>query len=157
MADVLVDPVACRVGAFEVQHGDGWFVQCIPAALVTRLGPHVILVAGSAGLEFAHPTVNDPAWLRAHTILGLEVLTEDGDRLGFVADAAVDRRTLAVTRYQVRRPLWGRWRRAGACVTPSDVLQCSAELMLVRGRLGRGPAYSARLEAQPGTFDAVRA
>jgi sporulation protein YlmC with PRC-barrel domain len=64
--------------------------------------------------------------------VGLEVLTEGGDRVGKIMDADLDDHTLAVKAYLLRNAN-GAWGRHGR-VHPDEVVTCSTELMLVRER-----------------------
>jgi sporulation protein YlmC with PRC-barrel domain len=66
------------------------------------------------------------------SLIGLEVLTDGGDRVGRIVDAEVDDQTLAVKAYLLRNAE-GAWRRHGR-VHPDEVVSCSPELMLVRER-----------------------
>ena len=129
VSDVLIDVSAGRVAVLNVQHADGWLVQRIPAEYVYRLGPHAVLVADPLAVDMG-PPISDQRWLRAEALMGLEVLTEGGDRVGHIADADLDNQTLAVRAYLLKRPR-GAWRRGGR-VHPDEVVAVGSELMLVR-------------------------
>ena len=60
------------------------------------------------------------------------MLTEGGDRVGQIGDAELDDQTLAVRSYLLRHAS-GLWLRRGR-VHPDEVVNCSAELMLIRER-----------------------
>jgi sporulation protein YlmC with PRC-barrel domain len=75
----------------------------------------------------------DQRWLPLSSLVGLEVLTEGGDRVGRIVDAELDDHTLAVTSYLLKDAS-GAWRRRGR-IHPDEVISCSAELMLVRSAL----------------------
>jgi sporulation protein YlmC with PRC-barrel domain len=76
------------------------------------------------------PPQADQRWFPIESVLGLEVLTEGGDRVGRIADADLDDQTLAVRSYLLRNAN-GVWRRKGR-VHPDEIVTCSPELMLVR-------------------------
>ncbi|GAC1315749.1 MAG: hypothetical protein NVSMB2_07860 [Chloroflexota bacterium] len=131
VSDVLLDLHAGRVAVLNVQHADGWLVQRIPAEYVYRLGPHTVLVADTVSVDLGPPAL-DQRWYPIQSVVGLEVMTECGDRVGHIADAELDDQTLAVKSYLLRDAA-GVWRRAGR-VHPDEVVNCSPELMLVRER-----------------------
>ena len=129
ISDVLIDVQAGRVAVINVQHADGWQVQRIPAEYVYRLGRHMVLVAETLAIDMGPPP-DDARWLPAKTLVGLEVLTDGGDRVGHVADADLDNQSLAVKAYLLKGPR-GAWRRRPR-VHPDQVVNASRELMLVR-------------------------
>jgi sporulation protein YlmC with PRC-barrel domain len=131
VSDVLLDVQAARVAVLNVKHADGWLVQRIPAEYVYRLGPHTVLVADTVAVDLGPPAI-DQRWFPIESIVGLEVLTEGGDRVGQITDADLDDKTLAVKSYVLRNAA-GAWRRKGR-VHPDEVVNCSPELMLVRER-----------------------
>jgi sporulation protein YlmC with PRC-barrel domain len=131
VSDVLLDLQAGRVAVINVKHADGWLVQRIPAEYVYRLGPHTVLVADTVAVDLG-PPAPDQRWFPIESVLGLQVLTEGGDRVGQITDADLDDQTLAVKAYLLRNAS-GAWRRHGR-VHPDEVINCSPELMLVRER-----------------------
>ncbi len=131
VSDVLLDLQAGRVAVLNVQHADGWLVQRIPAEYVYRLGPHTVLVSDSVGVDLGPPQP-DQRWFPLASLLGLEVLTENGERVGHIADAELDAQTLTVTAYLLKEAK-GVWRRRGR-VHPDEVITYSPELMIVRER-----------------------
>ena len=131
VSDVLLDLHTGRVAVLNVKHADGWLVQRIPAEYIYRLGPHTVLVADTVAVDLG-PPVSDQRWFPIQSVVGLEVLTEGGDRVGQIVDAELDDQTLAVRGYLLRKAS-GAWRRTGR-IHPDEVVTCSPELMLVRER-----------------------
>jgi sporulation protein YlmC with PRC-barrel domain len=131
VSDVLLDVQAGRVAVLNVKHADGWLVQHIPAEYVYRLGPQTILVADTVAVDVGPPQP-DQHWFSIESVLGLEVLTENGEQVGQIADADLDDQTLVVRAYVLRNAA-GAWRRLGL-VHPDEVVACSPELMLIRDR-----------------------
>ena len=131
VSDVLLDLHAGRVAVLNVKHADGWLVQRIPAEYVYRLGPHTILVADTIAIDLG-PAATDQRWYSIESVVGLEVLTEGGDHVGQISDAELDDQTLVVKAYFLKHAT-GIWRRLGR-IHPDDVVNCSAELMLIRER-----------------------
>ena len=131
VCEVLLDMQAGRVAVLNVNHGDGWLVQRIPAEYVYRLGPHTVMVSDTVAVDLGPPSIQQ-RWFPIQSLIGLEVLTDGGDRVGQIAAAELDVQTLAVTAYLLRNA-HGAWRRGGR-VHPDEVVACSPELMLVRER-----------------------
>jgi sporulation protein YlmC with PRC-barrel domain len=131
VSDVLLDLQSGRVAVLNVKHADGWLVQRIPAEYVYRLGPFTILVADTIAVDLGPPAA-DQRWFPIESVVGLEVMTDGGDRVGQITDADLDDQTLAVKSYLLRNAS-GAWRRRGR-VHPDEVVACSAELMLIRER-----------------------
>jgi sporulation protein YlmC with PRC-barrel domain len=131
--DVFVDPATARLGGLTVSHADGWLVQRIPAAYVYRLGPRGILVTNTLELEMSPPRLQDPRWVKAERMLGMEVLTEGGDRVGHIRDADLDNQTCEVKSYSLRPAEAAPWKRRSR-IYPREIVSCSSELMIVRER-----------------------
>src|SRR3979411_2440641 len=129
VSDVLLDVQSGRIAVLNVKHADGWLVQRIPAEYIYRLGPHTVLVAATVAVDLG-PPVSDQRWFPIESVVGLEVLTEGGDRVGQIFDAELDDQTLAVRAYLLRNAS-GPWRRRGRVHT-DDVGSASTELTLGR-------------------------
>src|ERR1700682_2460467 len=109
VSDVLLDMQAGRVAVLNVNHGDGWLVQRIPAEYVYRLGPYTVMVADTVAVDLGPPSA-EQRWFPIQALFGLEVLTEAGERVGQIVDAELDDQTLFVTAYLLRKAK-GAWRR----------------------------------------------
>jgi sporulation protein YlmC with PRC-barrel domain len=131
VSDVLLDLQAGRVAVLNVQHADGWLVQRIPAEYIYRVGPHTVLVADTAAADLGPPPA-DQRYYPTGALIGLQVLSEAGERVGQISDAELDDQTLTVKSYWLRNAQ-GPWRRRGR-IQPDEVLSFSPELMLVRAR-----------------------
>jgi sporulation protein YlmC with PRC-barrel domain len=131
VSDVLLDLQTGRVAVLNVQHADGWLVQRIPAEYVYRIGPHTVLVSDTVAVDLGPPRA-DQRFFPLKALVGLEVVTEGGERVGHIADADLDAQTLAVTSYLLKETT-GVWRRRGR-VFPDDVVTASGEIMIVRTR-----------------------
>jgi sporulation protein YlmC with PRC-barrel domain len=131
VSDVLLDLQAGRVAVLNVQHADGWLVQRIPAEYIYRIGPHTVLVSDSVSVDLGPPQA-DQRFFPLEALVGLQVLTEGGERVGHIADADLDAQTLVVKSYLLKEAS-GMWRRRGR-VHPDEVVTFSAELMIVRDR-----------------------
>jgi sporulation protein YlmC with PRC-barrel domain len=131
VSDVLLDMQGGRIAVLNVKHADGWLVQRIPAEYVYRLGPHTVLVADTVAVDLGPPQT-DQRWFPIESVVGLQVMTEGGDRVGEIHDADLDDKTLVVRAFLLRQAT-GMWRRNGR-VRPDEVVVCSPELMLVKER-----------------------
>jgi sporulation protein YlmC with PRC-barrel domain len=131
VSDVLLDMQGGRIAVLNVKHADGWLVQRIPAEYVYRLGPHTVLVADTVAVDLGPPQT-DQRWFPIESVVGLQVMTEGGDRVGEIHDADLDDKTLVVRAFLLRQAT-GVWRRSGR-VRPDEVVVCSPELMLVKER-----------------------
>ncbi|HEY2594753.1 MAG TPA: hypothetical protein VGK33_12710 [Chloroflexota bacterium] len=131
VSDVLLDMQGGRIAVLNVKHADGWLVQRIPAEYVYRLGPHTVLVADTVAVDLGPPQT-DQRWFPIESVVGLQVITEGGDRVGEIHDADLDDKTLVVRAFLLRQAV-GVWRRNGR-VRPDEVVVCSPELMLVKER-----------------------
>jgi sporulation protein YlmC with PRC-barrel domain len=128
VSDVLLDLQMGRVAVVNVMHGGGYALQRIPAKYVHRLGPGTVLVDDTVAVDLGPSRVDQP-WFPIKSIVGLAVLTDGGDRVGQLADADLDDRSLTVKAY-VLQGVWRRRRR----IHPDEVVMCSPELMLIRAR-----------------------
>jgi len=136
VSDVLLDLHTGRIAVLNVQHADGWLVQRIPAEYVYRIGPHTVLVSDSVAVDLGPPHA-DQRFFPLNSLVGLQVLTEGGDKVGHIVDAELDAQTLEVTSYLLRETR-GVWRRRGR-VHPHDVVAFSPELMIVTNRQSKAP------------------
>jgi uncharacterized protein YrrD len=128
VSDVLLDLVAGRVAVLHVRHADGWLLQRIPAAYIHRLGPEMVLVSDTVAVDLGPSS--SLRWFAIGSVVGLDVMTNGGDRVGQITDADLDGDTLSVRAYFLKNAR-GVWRRRGQ-VRADEVVSCSGELMLVR-------------------------
>src|SRR5437870_13587516 len=89
VSDVLLDLETGRVAVLNVKHADGWLVQRIPAEYIYRIGPHTVLVADTVAVDLGPPRP-EQRWFSSENLVGLEVLTEGGERVGEIVDAELD-------------------------------------------------------------------
>jgi uncharacterized protein YrrD len=131
VADVLVDPLAGRLVAIDVQHGDGFLKHRAPAESLVRIDHSRVVVAGSSDLEFAPPQAWNPEIVPFRKLVGLHVLTEHGERVGRLRDAHLNVHTLSVEVFLLTSlPLVSWLRRAR--VYRDDILSFGPEAMVLR-------------------------
>jgi sporulation protein YlmC with PRC-barrel domain len=98
-------------------------------ARARRIGHHAVVIEG--GAEFVPTPLENDRWLESGALLGLEVLADGGDRVGYLSDVYVNRDTLAVEAYELRTPWWERWLGRPRLIMPDQVLASSHELMII--------------------------
>ena len=141
VGDIVIEPSTGRVAAIDLKHGDGWLGDRVPVDFIVRLGPGTVLVTNSRELEFAPPDELDEQRVRARRLIGGQVLTESGERVGKISDILLDPDTMVVTSYELSgsplRRLFG-----DDGIKPEEVVSCSNELMIVRDRPEKGAAVT---------------
>src|ERR1043166_5944855 len=70
-------------------------------------------------------------WLDASTLLGLEVMGDDGNRIGRVVDAVFNQDSLDVEAYLLRASFFERLVGSRGRIQPGKVHSCSRELTMV--------------------------
>src|ERR1700682_178306 len=88
--DYQVDPASGRLAALDIggsANGDG---ERVLATRIRRVGRNAVILTGRGGnAPGAAPEVDD-RWLDQSTLVGLEVIGDDGDRVGRLMDATFD-------------------------------------------------------------------
>lgn len=152
IADTLIDARTARIVALEVaspEHGD---CTRIPSEWITHVGNAAVMIMRSTGSTSGDSGHATERCLNYASLLGLEVLDEDGERIGTVEDAVVDAERLAISMFEVARTGWHRRLNVMSQVRPGDVASCSRDVMLIRegclaARSSRAPSLDGRLRA----------
>jgi len=151
VSDYLVDPAAGRLAGLDVTPLDGGDVQRILAQRIRRVGGSaVMLTARAESVPTSASEVND-RWLDSATLVGLEVMGDDGTRIGRLVDATFNQDSLMIEAYQLQGSgfldgLTGKHN----TIEPGAVYSCSRELMLI----GTGQAQAAESGATAGAESA---
>jgi sporulation protein YlmC with PRC-barrel domain len=148
--DYQIDPASGRLAALDinsVENGDG---ERILAARIRRVGSNAVILTPRGGLTPGTPPEINERWLDDSTLRGLEVMGDDGNRIGRLVDAAFNQDSLEVDAYLLRAggldQLIGRRGR----IQPAKVHSCSRELMIFStGRLKELPAPTTVVEETP--------
>jgi sporulation protein YlmC with PRC-barrel domain len=130
VADALIDPIAGRLAALDIQTGEEGGLERMLAEAVRRVGQHAVMLDAARAGGASAPGEAD-RWVDLRALVGLEVLADSGDRVGNLADALIDPDTLDVNAYELDKPFWERWLGGGGLIRPEDVVACSHELMIV--------------------------
>ena len=105
----LIDPSCRFVAALRVREYGPGGRQLIPSEMVKRVGRHAVIIArdiaGDEQVEHAERLIP------LRELIGLEVVSDRGDLLGFVRDIEMDRDTLALDRVEIARTRAERARR----------------------------------------------
>lgn len=131
VASVSIDPTLNQVALFWVTLTSTGEAAAIPRSLVRRVGSHAVML--KEGLRTMPATdAAGAGHIDLETLVGLEVVGENGDRLGSLSDAQVDPDTLRIECYEMAVAALERWFGGGGRIQAETVLACSSELMVVR-------------------------
>jgi len=152
VVDYQVDPAGGRLAAVDVTGNASGEGARVLATRIRRVGRDAIILTGRGGTAAGTTPEVDERWLDAAVLPGLEVIGDDGDRVGRMIDATFDQDSLDIGAYLLRASMLERLLRRSSRITPTRVQSCSRELMLVAsGRLKAEPTEAA--EAEPATQD----
>jgi uncharacterized protein YrrD len=141
VSDYLVDPATGRLAALETQGREGNTDERIAAHRIRRIGQHAVVLTGRATSgSITSDTDHAERWLDSASLANLEVLGDDGNRIGRLTDASFDQDTLEIDAYLLHANLWERlFGRHRGRIQPNQVASCSRELMIVNsGRPAEG-------------------
>jgi sporulation protein YlmC with PRC-barrel domain len=97
----------------------------------------------------AQPEIND-RWLDTSTLVGLEVMGDDGNRIGRLVDATFDQDTLEIGAYLLGVSFLERLIGRRDRIQPASVHSCSRELMIeTTGRVKEADVAAAPDETVP--------
>ncbi|HEY0584225.1 MAG TPA: PRC-barrel domain-containing protein [Chloroflexota bacterium] len=153
VADYQVDPASGRLAALDINGVKDGDAERIMVQRIRRVGRNAVILTGRGGATSGTTADLNERWLDNSTLVGLEVMGDDGNRIGRLVDADFDQDSLEVDAYLLRPEgfsfIPGRTR-----IQPAKVHACSRELMmLTTGRLKEmAPAASAVEIEQPQTI-----
>ena len=106
--DYQVDPAAGRLAALDINAVESGEAERVLAHRIRRVGRHAVILTGRAGAASnGAPDLNEH-WLDASSLVGLEVLGDDGNRIGRLMDAGFDQDSLDIDAYLLRATTWQR-------------------------------------------------
>jgi uncharacterized protein YrrD len=129
VTNIFVDPNAGRVQAIEVGRAGDISERRINAVDIRRIGNDAVVMLAGTGNGVVVESLKES--LAVSTIVGLEVISESGDRVGHIADVCLNRETLEVEAYELETPAWERMFRGAARIEPDRVMLCSADVMII--------------------------
>jgi sporulation protein YlmC with PRC-barrel domain len=132
VSDYHVDPASGRLAALDVTRQEGGEGERILAQRIRRVGGSAVMLTMRGGsMPGATVEVNE-RWLDTSTLVGLEVMGDDGTRVGRLADATFDQDTLAIEAYLLQgSSLLDSFGGRRTRIEPEKVHSCSRELMLI--------------------------
>jgi sporulation protein YlmC with PRC-barrel domain len=141
--DYQVDPAAGRLAALDIDPVDQSDGERILGHRIRRVGRHAVILTGRGANAPSLALDTNERWLDTAALEGLEVLGDDGIRVGRLVDATFDQDSLDVMAYLLRSSFFGRLIGRRGKIQPAVVAACSRELMMVQtGRLKEIPATS---------------
>jgi sporulation protein YlmC with PRC-barrel domain len=131
VSDYQVDPATGRVAALDITSAASDDGERVVASRIRRVGRNAVILTGRGGnLPGAAPQVDD-RYLDLSTLVGLEVMGDDGNRVGRLMDATFDQDSLEIDAYLLRVSIFARLLGRPTTIAPATVQSCSRELMLV--------------------------
>jgi sporulation protein YlmC with PRC-barrel domain len=138
--DYQVDPASGRLAALDISAIGADEQERILAPRIRRVGRSAIILTARGGASPNAPIEPNERWLDSSTLVGLEVMGDDGNRIGHLLDATFDQDSLDIEAYALRVGLWELLLARGGRIAPSKVHSCSRDLMMVAtGRLKEQP------------------
>ena len=138
VTDYQVDPASGRLAALDIDPlENSEAAERILGHRIRRVGRHAVILTGRAGNSPNVPVELNDHWLDASTLVALEVMGDDGNRIGRLADATFNQESLEIDNYLLRSTsFWQGVSGRRGRIQPAKVHSCSRELMMVTtGRL----------------------
>jgi len=131
VVDYQLDPVSGRIAGLDIAPVTGGEGERILAPRIRRIGSSaVILTARGGSMPSGELEVVD-RWLDTSTTVGLDVMGDDGNRIGRLVDAIFNQETLEIDAYLLRAGFMERLFGRRGRIQPAKVHSCSRELMMV--------------------------
>jgi sporulation protein YlmC with PRC-barrel domain len=130
VTDFQVDPASGRLAALDISGAENGDHERVLAPRIRRVGRSAVILTARGGASAGTPVEVNEHWLDASSLSGLEVMGDDGNRVGRLVDAGFNQDSLDIEAYMLRSNglrLLGRADR----IQPNKVHACSRELMLV--------------------------
>jgi uncharacterized protein YrrD len=145
--DYQVDSVSGRLAAVDINSVENGDHERILAARIRRVGANAVILTPRGGLTPGTPPEINERWLDASTLVGLEVMGDDGNRIGRLVDAVFDQDSLEVEAYLLRAGGFDQLLGRRGRIQPAKVHSCSRELMIfTTGHLRELPAATPVIE-----------
>ena len=157
VSDYQVDPTAGRLAALDVTPLDGGEVQRVLAQRIRRVGGSAVMLTARGGAMASGTSEVNERWLDTSTLVGLEVMADDGTRVGHLVDATFDQDSLVIGAYLLQGSgFLDSFSGKRNTIEPDAVHSCSRELMLIGS--GQAQAAESAAPAEPeGAAEAPRA
>lgn len=143
VADFQVDPTSGRLAAIDLGGSDARDPERILASRIRRVGRNAVILTARGGVTPGTPPEINDRWLDTSTLVGLEVMGDDGNRVGHLVDATFNQDTFEIDAYLLRAGGLSRLMGNRARVAPDTVHSCSRDLMMVNSGRARELAPAA--------------
>src|SRR5947209_16746389 len=90
VVDYQVDPLSGRIAALDITSVDGAEGERIAAQRIRRVGSSAVILTARGGSIPSGPIEVVDRWLDTTTLVRLEVMGDDGNRIGHRVDATFD-------------------------------------------------------------------
>ena len=132
--DALLDPTARFVAALRVRSGGApGSEHIVLREAVKRVGQHAVVLGAPIGMGRQRQPDLDRL-IDLQTFLGMEVVTDEGTRLGRIHDAQIDPQTLNITDYELSRHFWDGYLQTRMRVSAQDTFSGSKDVLIVPHR-----------------------
>jgi sporulation protein YlmC with PRC-barrel domain len=131
VTDYQIDPASGHLAALDIGGVENGAGERILAPRIRRVGRSAVILTARGGATASAPVEVNEHWLDASSLGGLEVMGDDGNRVGRLVDAAFNQDSLEIEAYLLRSGGWLRMLGRGDRIQPSKVHACSRELMIV--------------------------
>jgi len=129
--NVHLDPNAGSVESIDVGRSGEAAERRVKVVDVRRIGKDAVVMLPTA-TNGNHRQEALDGFIDTATIMGLEVIDEEGDRLGFFSDILINADSLDVHSYELTTPFLERLFRGFRRISPDRVLMCSRDVMVIR-------------------------
>jgi sporulation protein YlmC with PRC-barrel domain len=131
VSDYQVDPASGRLAALDITGITNGELERIMAPRIRRVGHSAVILTARGGSAPSSEVEVTERWLDSSSLVGLEVMGDDGNRIGRLLDATFDQDSLDIEAYTLRAGFWERLLSRGGRIAPVKVHSCSRELMMV--------------------------
>jgi uncharacterized protein YrrD len=129
--DALIDPTARFVAALRVRSGGTPASEHIVLReAVKRVGQHAVILGAPIGMGIDQPLELDRL-IDLRSFIGLEVISDEGVRLGQVHDAEIDPQTLNILEYEFSRSFWDSYLQTRMRVAARETFSGSKDVLVV--------------------------
>jgi uncharacterized protein YrrD len=153
VTDYQVDPTAGRLAALDITPVASGPAERIVAQRIRRVGTHAVILTARGGAMASASAEANERWLDTAALVGLEVLGDDGSRIGHLVDAVFDQDSLEIEAYLLNGSWWEQLLGQRRRIQPEKVHASSRELMIVTtGQVAArdvAPEETAPLEVEP--------
>jgi sporulation protein YlmC with PRC-barrel domain len=129
--DYQVDPTTGRIAALDITPVTSGQGERILAQRIRRVGSSAVILTARGGSAPSGTAEIVDRWLDSSTTEGLEVMGDDGNRIGHLVDATFNQDTLEIEAYLLRASFGERLIGRRVRIQPDKVHACSRELMMV--------------------------